>query len=231
MKRPLIIGIGGPHSDVGKTSLAAALLRYLTKDRGRKSPTEGELWGAIKYTKTAFYSAVTDDSSILGQEDKDTRLMLDAGAVEVLWVQSPAEGLEEVLPMAVDRLSHLDGIIIEGNSAIEFLKPCIVIFLKGNSGGDKIKPSASAVLKRADIIMERSVRFDEKTIKNLVERVDDILREKEMAERLEKGSVDGAVPCGLARKIAEELGVPYSEVGRVADALKIKIKNCELGCF
>jgi LAO/AO transport system kinase len=31
--------------------------------------------------------------------------------------------------------------------------------------------------------------------------------------------------------IAEELKVSYSEVGKSANELKIKIKNCELGCF
>ena len=35
----------------------------------------------------------------------------------------------------------------------------------------------------------------------------------------------------LSREIAEELGVPYGEIGKAADELDIKIAACELGCF
>jgi hypothetical protein len=44
-------------------------------------------------------------------------------------------------------------------------------------------------------------------------------------------SVDGRISCTVARNIAEELSVPYKEVGRNADELRIKITGCELGCF
>ncbi|MDO8746684.1 MAG: hypothetical protein Q7J70_03355, partial [Thermodesulfovibrionales bacterium] len=60
--------------------------------------------------------------------------------------------LKEVLPIAVDRLTNLRGIIVEGNSAIEFLKPDIVIFVSGRHGGS-LKRSAERVLGTADIIL------------------------------------------------------------------------------
>jgi len=50
-------------------------------------------------------------------------------------------------------------------------------------------------------------------------------------ELLMKKAVDGRISCPAARKIAEELSVPYKEVGRSADELRIKIAGCELGCF
>ncbi len=50
-------------------------------------------------------------------------------------------------------------------------------------------------------------------------------------ELLKKIAVDGKVSCPAARNIAEELSVPYKEVGRNADELRIKITGCELGCF
>ena len=46
-----------------------------------------------------------------------------------------------------------------------------------------------------------------------------------------KKAVDGKISCPVARKIAEELSVPYKEVGRNADELRIKLTGCELGCF
>jgi len=53
----------------------------------------------------------------------------------------------------------------------------------------------------------------------------------QIREQLLSRSTDSRIDCASARKLAEELGVPYQEVGDVADALGIRIQNCELGCF
>jgi hypothetical protein len=50
-------------------------------------------------------------------------------------------------------------------------------------------------------------------------------------QRLKESARDSKVSCALARKIAEDLDVPYKVVGETANRLKIKIKNCDLGCF
>ncbi len=137
--RPIIIGIGGAHSGVGKTTIASLILKRL---KG---------WGAIKYTKNSLYCSITDDMKILSEKGKDTKKLLDSGAEKVLWVQSSFSELEEVLPMAVEMLSHLKGVLIEGNSAIEILKPDIVIFVSGAEG--KIKKGAEKILKIADVVI------------------------------------------------------------------------------
>jgi hypothetical protein len=54
---------------------------------------------------------------------------------------------------------------------------------------------------------------------------------KELKEEIMKRAAGGKLPCAVARKIAEELHLPYGEVGEAADELGVKIKNCELGCF
>jgi uridine kinase len=136
--RPFIIGIGGAHSKVGKTTIACQILKRLSG------------WGAIKYTKTSFYTSIVDSPEILKQKNKDTNRLLDAGAQDVLWVQSPPECLKEVLQIAVDRLSYLKGIIIEGNSAIEALKPDIVVFVSGNEG---LKRGAEKILSMANTVI------------------------------------------------------------------------------
>jgi uridine kinase len=141
--RPVIIGIGGAHSGAGKTTIASLILKRL---KG---------WGAIKYTKNSLYCSITDDLKILSEKGKDTKRLLDSGAEKVLWVQSSFSELEEVLPMAVEMLSHLKGVLIEGNSAIEILKPDIVIFISGAEG--KIKKGAEKILKMADVVI-----FDKK---------------------------------------------------------------------
>jgi actin-like ATPase involved in cell morphogenesis len=55
--------------------------------------------------------------------------------------------------------------------------------------------------------------------------------EERVKEELMKKARKGRIGCHEARRIAEDLGVAYSEVGKAANELKIKINNCELGCF
>lgn len=133
-----VIGIGGGGSDSGKTTLACELLGRLVN------------WGAVKYTRTAIYSSIIDDPNILSQEGKDTARFLYAGASSVFWVQSPPHELPEILALAVERLSYLDGIIVEGNSAIEVLSPDVVIFM---SGDNPPKESAMRTLSMSHVVI------------------------------------------------------------------------------
>jgi len=55
--------------------------------------------------------------------------------------------------------------------------------------------------------------------------------EEKIREELGRRAAGGRITCQEARRIAEDLRVPYAEVGRAADELKIRIKDCELGCF
>jgi len=52
-----------------------------------------------------------------------------------------------------------------------------------------------------------------------------------LRQEIMKKAVDSKLHCAEARKIAEDLGIPYAEVGAAADELGVKIKNCQLGCF
>jgi molybdopterin-guanine dinucleotide biosynthesis protein len=184
MKRPVIIGVGGTSSNVGKTTTAVLLLRYLAagniavqgkgtsvEDTGHSLSVPDDprrrvpgKWGAVKYTKTELYASFVDDKTALSQKDKDTGRFLKAGAEDVIWVKSPARDLKEVLPMAVDRLSCLDGIIVEGNSAIEFLKPDIVIFIVGKNK-ELWKAGTEEIVSMSDIIVHESESFLHETSK------------------------------------------------------------------
>lgn len=53
----------------------------------------------------------------------------------------------------------------------------------------------------------------------------------EVLEAVRAAAADGSITCTLARKLAGDLSVSPQVVGRAADQLNIKIKNCELGCF
>lgn len=142
--RPIILGIGGAHSGAGKTTYASLILKRL---KG---------WGAIKYTKAPLYCSIVKDTKILSEKGKDTKRLLDSGAEKVLWVRSPYEGLRETLQIAVENFSDLKGILVEGNSAIEILKPDVVIFVSGTQAG-KSKRSSEKILSMADVVI-----FDKK---------------------------------------------------------------------
>ncbi len=52
-----------------------------------------------------------------------------------------------------------------------------------------------------------------------------------ISEAIKDKAKDSRIACSDARAIAEQLNVSYKEVGTVADKMKIKITDCELGCF
>lgn len=137
---PQYVGIGGSGSGSGKTTVACRLLARLSG------------WGAIKVTPTELYSTIIDDPAVLREPGKDTALMLEAGAEEVLWIKAPREGIAEALRTATERLGHLTGVVVEGNSAVEVLRPDVILFIaSGSTPGPK--RSAQAVLAMADVVL------------------------------------------------------------------------------
>ncbi len=55
--------------------------------------------------------------------------------------------------------------------------------------------------------------------------------EEKVLEAVKAKAEEGRIPCAVALKLAEELGVPTLEVGKAANALGVKIVACSLGCF
>jgi len=170
--KPFIISVTGAHSRVGKTTLCSILLKEL---KG---------FGAIKFTKRPQRtkhplpnpppsrgragvgggtpnSLLIDDLNILNHKGKDTSLFLEAGARRVLWIQSPSRsaarqdnGLEYLLKVAISRMRDLQGVIIEGNSPVDFITPSLIIFIIREKG--EIKPSAIKISEKADIVIINS---------------------------------------------------------------------------
>lgn len=139
---PIRVGIGGDRSGSGKTLVASRLLRRF---KG---------WGAIKYSPTDLYSAVIDDPRTLGEPGKDTARYIEAGASGVILVRAPRSDLEEPLAIAMGKLSHLEGVIIEGNSAVETLRETsdVIIFIVSGEGVN-LKDNTGGLLKKADVVL------------------------------------------------------------------------------
>jgi len=54
---------------------------------------------------------------------------------------------------------------------------------------------------------------------------------KATAERAEEVDGKKQLSCSEAFEIARGLGVEVREVGRICNREKIRIRNCQLGCF
>ena len=173
-----IISVAGAHSNVGKTTLCSILISEL---KG---------FGAIKFTKTPIYTSLVEDPEILGQKGKDTAVFLKAGAEKVLWIRSPYEGLEDVLETAVSRMTGLKGIIVEGNSPVDFLNPHLIVLIV--RPGEEFKPSAVRVAEKADVVIINSdiITQNPEVIQNVVRkntkffRIDLIKRKGEISDFL-----------------------------------------------
>lgn len=50
-------------------------------------------------------------------------------------------------------------------------------------------------------------------------------------EALLKAAPEGRITCSAARELAASLGVSPRVIGAACNQLKIKIKECALGCF
>jgi hypothetical protein len=52
-----------------------------------------------------------------------------------------------------------------------------------------------------------------------------------VAETVKNKASEGKLPCAVAFKISEEMGVSPAEVGVTLDLLEIKISKCQIGIF
>ncbi len=52
-----------------------------------------------------------------------------------------------------------------------------------------------------------------------------------LVEEIQASLVDGYLPCAAAFKVAEKVKVPLKAVGDETNELKLRIIDCQLGCF
>lgn len=156
MDRPLVIGIGGYTSNVGKTTLLCELLRAFPG------------WEAIKTTRGHYRSCGKDPqtccvSHLLAAEPvvrsgreatyelgKDTGRYWDAGAANVHWLIATDDQVEKGISEALSRVTA-QGVFVEGNSFARFVDVDFFVMVR-RSDETKIKKSAREVLSRADAV-------------------------------------------------------------------------------
>jgi molybdopterin-guanine dinucleotide biosynthesis protein len=161
---PVVIAISGFSSNVGKTTLVCELLRRLPG------------WEAIKLTRGHYRSCGRDPagccvSDLLRDEPvirsgraanyqvgKDTGYFWDAGASNVHWVIVQDNQVERGIKEALT-LVETDGVVIEGNSLLDYIAPDLAVMCARANGG-KVKSSARQALKRSDVLYLSSLDAD-----------------------------------------------------------------------
>ena len=54
---------------------------------------------------------------------------------------------------------------------------------------------------------------------------------KRLEETILEKAKNGKLPCAVCFKIAEEYGISKKEMGKILNEMKVKIGQCQLGCF
>ena len=57
------------------------------------------------------------------------------------------------------------------------------------------------------------------------------MTKEDLKTKIKTAAPEGKIPCATAFKLAEELGLSRTEMGEMLNELRIKIINCQLGCF
>ncbi len=57
------------------------------------------------------------------------------------------------------------------------------------------------------------------------------MTEENVKTRIRAAAPEGRIPCAAAMRLATELGISRKEMGELLNELRIKITQCQLGCF
>lgn len=177
MDRPLVIGIGGYTSNVGKTTLLCELLAAFPG------------WEAIKTTRGHYRSCGKDPeaccvSHLLAAEPvvrsgrdatyergKDTGRYWDAGASNVHWLIATDDQIDKGIRQALSGVKA-DGVFIEGNSFARYVDVDFFVMVR-RSDDARIKKSARQMVDEADAIYVSGGAREDLT--SLIERLRSVI--------------------------------------------------------
>ena len=173
MDRPLVIGIGGYTSNVGKTTLLCELLAAFPG------------WEAVKTTRGHYRSCGKDPhaccvSHLLAAEPvvrsgreatyalgKDTGRYWDAGASNVHWLIATDDQIDAGIRQTLARVKS-QGVFVEGNSFANYVDVDFFVMVRRQDDA-KIKKSAKQVLDRANAFYVSGE--DSQSVMKLIEHI------------------------------------------------------------
>ncbi|AZV56652.1 hypothetical protein [Clostridium sp. AWRP] len=173
---PNMILIGSTARNSGKTTLAVSIinkyklirpmvaLKVTTiQEKNGKCIRGGEGCGVCSSLKGNF--EITKELN--SDNNKDTSLLLAAGAENVYWLKALKNNIYEGFNAFITKIPENALIVCESNSLRKVVNPGVFIMIK-NSKDSQMKKSASEVIDQADIIIENNFNNDfEKVIKEI----------------------------------------------------------------
>lgn len=164
MSGPVVIGVGGFASEVGKTTLLCELLRAFPGSEAIKT-TRGHYRSCGKDPHACCVSHLLGEEPLVrsGRDEtyergKDTGRYWDAGAYNVHWVIATDEQLSKGIQQALERVQSTV-VFVEGNSFAEFVQTDCM-FMVRRADDHKIKKSAKRVIEKATAIYVTNI-YDE----------------------------------------------------------------------
>ncbi len=153
MSHPVVIGVGGFTSNVGKTTLLCELLKAFPGWEAIKT-TRGHYRSCGKDPKACCVSHLLSEEPLVrsGRDEtytfgKDTARYWDAGAANVHWLIATDNQIEKGIKQAIAKVKSR-GVFVEGNSFSEFVHTDHFVMVRLASD-DKIKSSARRALIKA----------------------------------------------------------------------------------
>jgi len=58
-----------------------------------------------------------------------------------------------------------------------------------------------------------------------------VMDRKKLEEAIQGKAKNGKLPCAMCFKLAEDFGISKREMGKILNEIKVKIRQCQLGCF
>jgi hypothetical protein len=159
----MLLVVGGHASNVGKTAVAAALIRRLRnfKWTALKISLHGH-GGCGKLEEKCDCGPESDSPFALTEEyepnDTDSGRYLAAGAERSFWMRAPAARLYETADLVRKIIDQSENTIIESNSILEFFDPDIYLVVMDYSV-DEFKESTLRFLERANacVVVDRAL--------------------------------------------------------------------------
>lgn len=155
-QRPIIIGVGGFTSEVGKTTLLCELLRAFPGWEAIKT-TRGHYRSCGKNPHACCVSHLLEDEPVIrsGREltyspGKDTGRYWESGAANVHWLIATDAQVGDGIKQAIGRVKAR-GVFIEGNSFTEFVDPDFFVMV-ARPDDLRIKPTARRALSRVSAV-------------------------------------------------------------------------------
>lgn len=155
-QRPVIIGVGGFTSEVGKTTLLCELLRAFPGWEAIKT-TRGHYRSCGKDPHACCVSHLLEDEPVIrsGREltyspGKDTGRYWESGAANVHWLIATDAQVGDGIKQALARVKGR-GVFIEGNSFTEFVDPDFFVMV-ARPDDLRIKPTARRALNRVSAV-------------------------------------------------------------------------------